>query len=270
MVLDLKRKTFLLITGASRSIGRTMALRLAEKLKPGSVIALLSRNHNALNQVKAEILNNSSSSHLQVETYPIDFSFAAEADFRDILNSALVNRDVSDFDRAFIIHNVGTIGDVTKSTREQDQVDSDGVSASWRKYMHTNLFSTIALNMEFFKRFASIEKIVVNVTSLCALKPFASMSYYCTGKAAREMYFRVLALEESDTNTIVLNYSPGAVDTDMTQIIQNYSINQPLRNSFKEQRESKTMLTTEQTTKKFLEVLEKRSFQSGDHFDYYD
>lgn len=269
MVLDLKRKTFLLITGASRGIGRTMALRLSEKLKAGSKIALMARDKEALNGVRAEINKITEGRH-QVEIYAIDFSAAASKDFQDSLNHAMEHHEVNDFERAFVIHNVGTIGDVTKSTLQQDQVGTGSVVESWHKYMHTNLYSTVALNVEFFKRFAGLEKVVVNVTSLCALEPFVSMSYYCSGKAAREMYFRVLALEEADTNTIILNYSPGAVDTDMTQIIQRDSINQSLRDTFKEQRDSKTMLTTEQTTQKFLQVLEQRNFQSGDHVDYYD
>lgn len=48
---------------------------------------------------------------------------------------------------------------------------------------------------------------VVNISSLCALEPFPSWVLYCTGKAAREMMFRVLAKEEPDLR--VLNYAPG-------------------------------------------------------------
>lgn len=48
---------------------------------------------------------------------------------------------------------------------------------------------------------------VVNISSLCALKPFKSWTLYCTGKAARDMMFKVLAVEEPDVR--VLNYAPG-------------------------------------------------------------
>lgn len=40
------------------------------------------------------------------------------------------------------------------------------------------------------------------------------MQYFNIGKAAREMYFRVLAEEEKESVT-VLNYAPGPLVTDM-------------------------------------------------------
>lgn len=270
MVLDLHRKTFLLITGASRGIGRTMALRLAEKLVDGSIIVLLARNDNTLAGVKSDI-DKATKNRYQVKTHALDLTFASVNDIENVFNTTLENRTANDFERAFIIHNAATLGDVSKLTREQHEVDiEDGIVENWSKYMHTNLFSMIGLNVEFMKRFASIEKVVVNITSLCALKPFMSMSYYCTGKAAREMYFRVLALEEAQSNTIVLNYSPGVIDTQMTEILQHNSADESLRNLYKEQRDKKTILTTEQTTQKFIDILEQRNFQTGDHIDYHD
>lgn len=47
----------------------------------------------------------------------------------------------------------------------------------------------------------------MNVSSLCAMKPFKNWALYCSGKAARDMMFQVLALEEPDVR--VLNYAPG-------------------------------------------------------------
>merc|ERR1719259_1542747 len=57
----------------------------------------------------------------------------------------------------------------------------------------------------------------LNVTSLCAVKPFASWSLYCASKAARDMLFRCLAEEETDVS--VLNYAPGPVETAMQDTI---------------------------------------------------
>lgn len=54
---------------------------------------------------------------------------------------------------------------------------------------------------------------MINLTSLLAVQAFPSFSQYSVGKAAREAYFRSLALENKDVK--VLSYSPGPVDTDM-------------------------------------------------------
>lgn len=73
--------------------------------------------------------------------------------------------------------------------------------------MALNLYSVTALTSEFLKVFNSGQRCVLNITSLCAIKPFKSMGYYCVGKAAREMYFKVLTDENPSLD--ILNYSPG-------------------------------------------------------------
>ncbi|XP_075158170.1 sepiapterin reductase [Haematobia irritans] len=263
MGLYLNKKTFFLITGASRGIGKTMAISVAAKLKSGSVIVLLARNLEALQKTKSEI--ESKRSDVTVQAISIDLSTAKAEQFAKILNGTLVqSQEVEIFDRALIIHNAGTLGDVTKKTKDL------GDTEIWRQYYHTNVFSTIALNVEFFKVFATVPKLVVNVTSLCSIEPFISMGLYCSGKAAREMYFKVLAVEEKDNDTLVLNYAPGAIDTDMTLIIQEDTFNVDLKEAFQTQRDNRTMLTTQQTAEKFIKVLEDVAFETGAHIDYYD
>ena len=109
---------------------------------------------------------------------------------------------------------------------------------------------------------------VINITSKCGQVPFPSFTFYGSGKAAREMYFKVLALEEPEM--IVLNYSPGPVETDMTVDVQGRSCSSVVQNYFKGIRDDSSILSTEQTTEKFLHVLEGGKFESGDHVDYYD
>lgn len=82
------------------------------------------------------------------------------------------------------------------------------------------------------------------------------------------MYFRVLAVEEA--GLIVLNYSPGPVDTEMTVDVQANSVAPEIRSMFKGMRDAKTILEPIQTAQKFIEVIEKGAYKSGDHIDYYD
>lgn len=262
MVLDLNKKTYFLITGASRGIGKTMVIEVSKKLKAGSVIVLIARNEDGLKKTKASI--ESLRTDLKVLTYSIDLSLAKAEQFQKMLTESLISskEKINNFERAFIIHNAGTVGDVSKKASDVSDTDA------WSKYYHTNVFSTISLNVEFFKMFAFIPKVVVNLSSKCGIEPFSSMSFYCSGKAARNMYFKVLAVEENDT--VVLNYAPGAIDTDMTVYVQDATISKELHNMFKSQRDTKTMLTTEKTTNKFIQILEEQKFQSGDHVDYWD
>ena len=77
-------------------------------------------------------------------------------------------------------------------------------------YMAFNLSSAVCLTagvLEAFPRREGLRRTVVNVSSRCALEPFQSWGLYCSGKAARDMMFKVLALESPDLR--VVNYSPG-------------------------------------------------------------
>ncbi|KAL9885714.1 sepiapterin reductase isoform 1-T4 [Glossina fuscipes fuscipes] len=264
MVLELNKKTYFLITGASRGIGRTMAIEIAKKLDAGSLVVLLARNEHDLNVTKKSI-EDSVKADILVQTYAIDLSKATCEDFKELLNDSIrkANATITNFERAFIVHNAGTVGDVSKRAREV------GDTIAWTDYYHTNIFSAIALNVEFFKMFPKTSKLVVNLSSKCGVEPFKSMSFYCSGKAAREMYFKVLAMEELN-DTLVLNYAPGAIDTAMTVQVQNETMNDELRDAFAKQRADQTMLTTDQTVAKFLQILQTQNFKSGDHVDYWD
>lgn len=77
-------------------------------------------------------------------------------------------------------------------------------------YLTFNVSSCLCLTasiLQAFPQCPGVKRTVVNISSLCALQPFRSWVLYCTGKAARDMMFRVLAEEEPDLR--VLSYSPG-------------------------------------------------------------
>ena len=166
---------------------------------------------------------------------------------------------------ALVIHNAGSLGKVGQTASEMDDV------AEWQRYLDLNLSSTILLNTLFLQKFpksSGVNVSVVNITSLCAVQPFRSMGYYCVGKAAREMFFKVLADEEPWLD--VLNYSPGPVETDMTDIIVANVKDDAIRQSFNDMRKNKTIVTVEQTTAKFLEVIGAKKYKSGGRVDYFD
>ena len=77
-------------------------------------------------------------------------------------------------------------------------------------YWTLNLTSTLCLTSSVLKAFPDspgLSRTVVNISSICALQPFKGWGLYCTGKAARNMMFQVLAAEEPSVR--VLSYGPG-------------------------------------------------------------
>ncbi|XP_055386780.1 sepiapterin reductase [Condylostylus longicornis] len=260
------KKTYFLITGASKGIGKCMAIECCKKFVKNSLAVLVARSASGLEKTKNEIEQNNP--QIKVKVIPMDLTKANSNDYDNLLSDSVGNCFGSDnFERAIIIHNVGSLGDVTCKAKDFND------NQKWSEYFHLNVFSVAALNSQFIKKFSKCEKIIINITSKCAIEPFNSLTFYCSGKAAREMYFRCLANEEaidSKSNILVLNYSPGPVDTDMSLEIQNKSSDDNIKEVFGNMRAKKEILTPIQTTKKFIDVLEAKKFKSGDHIDYFD
>lgn len=259
-VQALSGKVFLLITGASRGIGRQIAITFGSLLEEGSHVLLLATNLNALKETAKNI-----SSNVSVDTVSIDLSNATKDELHDVIMQSLKNKTAAQFDQVVVVHNVGTMGDITKETNDMTDINI------WHSYYDLNVFGPAILNgviMKIFNETTNTKKTVINITSLLGLKPTKSTGYYCTGKAAREMFFKVFAIENPEVD--VLNYSPGPVETDMFYQVCNEVSDKEVKSHFNNLLTNKSVLTCEQTVNRLLQVLENHKYESGDHVDYYD
>uniref|UniRef100_A0A6M2DUK4 Sepiapterin reductase n=1 Tax=Xenopsylla cheopis TaxID=163159 RepID=A0A6M2DUK4_XENCH len=266
--VNLEQKFYCVISGASKGIGRTIAQKLAGKFLPGSVIVLLARSSSGLEETRSLLL--AINPNISVVLNPIDLLKPNIETFDQILASSVQGLNLHDFDVAMIVHNVGSVGDISKTVIDLTNLNH------LQDYYTLNVFGVALLNSAFFKLIGkthnipcdNYKTIVVNITSLLAIKPFKSMGYYGPGKAAREMLFKVLAEEEQ--NVLVLNYSPGPVKTDMIQTIINDVGDADVKNIFVTMRDENKILSTDETTSKLLTILGNGKFASGDHVDYFD
>jgi sepiapterin reductase len=258
--IDLSDKqVYLVVTGASRGIGKEMAIETSRKFGAGSVVVLLARSLEGLEATKAAI--KEVNEDVVVIVRSIDLTKPSVEVLDEIIADSF---DTSKkFDLAMVIHNVGTLGDISKWSTDIDDYGEMGA------YFSTNVFAPVVLNNRLLKAIPkSMKTFIVNITSKAALHAFKSFGFYCMGKAAREIYFKVLA--EEFKNLLVLNYSPGPVESDMTVYAQNASVSEEVSGMFKGLRDGGTILTTAMTTKRFLEVVDAGKYSSGDHVDYYD
>ncbi|XP_068915562.1 sepiapterin reductase-like [Tenebrio molitor] len=258
--IDFSKKAIVVVTGASRGIGRTIALEISRNLNQNSIIVLLARSEGDLEQTKNLIQEVDKS--LTVITHAVDLATADVKTYEAILEKSTSAVDTTGIEFGIIFHNAGTTGDVKQTT------DLTSYRA-WREHFDLNLFSAAALNSVFIRKVRPIapQLVVVNITSMCGRVPFKNLAMYCSSKASRELFFKVLALEEP--NIIVFNYSPGPVDTAMFDNIIKDAQSEEVQNSFQKVKET-TILTPEQTVAKLLALLEKGDFKSGDTVDYYD
>ena len=185
-------KTFVVITGASRGIGKAAAEEMAPLLGTNSLILLVSRDEPKLISVKEAIMERCSSSKLNIKTAVVDLSTSSQATLESMLVNTLSGCDVQSFNRAVCIHNAGSLGDA--SVKCVDLTETNECT----DYFHLNVVSVMLLNGLFLRYLANCQqRTVVNISSLCAIEPFTSLSLYCTGKAARDMFFKVLQRVES-------------------------------------------------------------------------
>lgn len=173
--VDLNQKTLFIMSGASRGIGRTMAIECAAKLATGSVIVLLARSVNGLEETKAQILAKNPK-NVTVIIFSIDLTRPSSDQIKHIFDTTLSERSVADFQLAIIVHSIGTLGDVTKLAKEFDEKTIN----DWHDYYSINVFSVVALNAAFLTLFEAnkIRRLVVNITSKCGIVPCKSFTQY--------------------------------------------------------------------------------------------
>lgn len=173
------KKSCYIIVGASKGLGKSIAVNFAKKADNESVFLLLSRNTQLLEVVKSEI--NTSCPQLKVVTQQFDQGELDETKFANVFETAFSQNNLSkdNFQQAVIVHNVGTLGDISKFTRDMSNVDQ------LKTFFDINLTGTILLNTAFLK-FVTQDKCptryVVNMTSLTAIQPFKNFSLYCAGE----------------------------------------------------------------------------------------
>lgn len=94
------------------------------------------------------------------------------------------------FDRVVLVHNVGTMGTSKLANKLSDVND-------WKEVYDVNFFVPMILNtviMNMFDDSTNTKKVIINITSLFGIKATIGYGQYCSVKAAREMYFKVLVI----------------------------------------------------------------------------
>lgn len=141
--------------------------------------------------------------------------------------------------------------------------------------MKVNLTSMILLNNNLLKSVTKLNMenmtTIVSITSLLAIKPFKCFAQYSVGHAAREAFFRSLAIEMPELR--ILSYSPGPVKTRLRDYINKNAYDEDIRNAFSHDDNHKSggrVVSTEETIGKLLEYLGKNKFVSGSRVDIFD
>jgi NAD(P)-dependent dehydrogenase (short-subunit alcohol dehydrogenase family) len=188
-----------LVTGASRGIGRSIAISLSEN---GAHVILVARNAELLNEVKAEIESMGGSA--QVIAADLALEEAAEQIAQQI--------DVDSLN--VLVNNAG-------GNSFMSPVQSMRLSG-WRKTLNLNLDSIVALTQALIPRLVnSGNGSVINVASVAGLISSPFMSHYGAAKAALISFSRSLAVELAAQGVRVNSLVPGWIETDLTDFLRD-------------------------------------------------
>lgn len=193
-------KKYALVTGASRGIGRAVALRLAREGWP-VVINYLS-NHEAARSVAEEIRSAGG----EAELLPFDTSSP------QAIGEALDRWEAAHPDDWFgvLVNNAGLRRDAVMFMMADDD---------WHRVLDTNLNGFFYITRRLLKHMMPRRRggRIVNMASLSGLKGMAGQVNYSAAKAALIGATKALAQEVAPRGVTVNAVAPGFIATDMTR-----------------------------------------------------
>ena len=191
---------YALVTGASRGIGKAVAIRLARMGYP--VLINYLRNSDAAQNVVDEITNDGG----RAELLPFNVS-----DKQDALAAIEKWEDEHPDDYiAVLVNNAGV---------RRDNVMFMMSDEEWHEVLDTTLNGFFYITRHLLKHMLLRKHggRIINIASLSGVKGLPGQTNYSAAKAALIGATKALAQEAASRNVTVNAVAPGFIDTDMTK-----------------------------------------------------
>jgi NAD(P)-dependent dehydrogenase (short-subunit alcohol dehydrogenase family) len=182
-----------IITGASRGIGRAIAIRFAQE---GAKIGLVARNETKLLGVADGIVASGGVAAWAAADVAVSAQVDAAA---QRLRTALGPADI-------VVNNAGNVD--RRPTREI-------TDAEWHRVLSVNLDGTFYVTRAFLDDLVARQGRIINIASIAGRQGTPELAAYCAAKHGVVGLTRSLAEELRSARVAVNAICPGSVDTDM-------------------------------------------------------
>lgn len=185
----------ILVTGASRGIGREIAYTLAKE--GNTVIANYNKSKNMAESLKKIAKNE----NLNIDIYKADVSNREEV-------KEMINYILNKYKRIDVLVNNAGI--------DQEKMFQDITDDDWNEVIKINLYSVFCVTQEVVTNMISNKNgSIINISSIYGLTGGSYAVAYSATKAGIDGITKSLAKELGPSNIKVNSIAPGCINTDM-------------------------------------------------------
>ena len=190
----------IVVTGASRGIGREVARTLAQS---GNIVIA---NYNKSEELAQSLKNENSN----IDIYKADVSKRQEV-------KQMIDYVVNKYGKIdALINNAG----ISENKLFTDVTDED-----WQNVINTNLYSAFCVTQEVVPNMIHNKKgCIINISSVWGIVGASCETVYSITKAGIDAMTKSLAKELGPSNIRVNSIAPGIIDTDMNKKLSSKDI----------------------------------------------
>ena len=194
-----------IVTGASRGIGKEIAKDLAKK--EYTVIA----NYNKSGKQAQELKEELEKENIKIDIFKADVSKRNEA-------QELVEYTINKYGKIDVLINNAGISQIKEFTQITDE--------DWNNMINTNLNSVFYMTQETCKNMIHNKKgCIINISSIWGVVGASCEVHYSVSKAGIDAMTKSLAKEMGPSNIRVNSIAPGIINTEMNKNLSEEEMN---------------------------------------------
>lgn len=193
-----------IVTGASKGIGRNIAKNLA--IKGYQVIANYNKSEKEILNLKQELLEE----NINIDIFRADVSKREEVE-------KLVSYTIEKYKKIDVLINNAGISQIKEFTQITDD--------DWNNMININLNSVFYMTQNVCKNMIRNKKgCIINISSIWGITGASCEVHYSVSKAGIDAMTKALAKELGPSNIRINSIAPGIIDTDMNKSLTQEEI----------------------------------------------